>query len=538
MLALKVNDTFLDIDGASINLEINSPLFSFEITPGDFSYPFNIPPTSKNLIALKHIDVLEIENEIELGTFSAELFLLGNPYLQGELVVLSSNNKSIKVNFNGATSIFYKGIKNKLLTDFDPFNPKTSFSPYASILASYQVCDFVCYEVVNRKFWNDLPAYIGVENFRALYPSGLTQNVGNEVSQEVNGGTYTFTVPMIYVFNYLEHVFNTFGYTLKGDLMSDPEIRTLTFLNNHSLNDEVYTSSGSHSFLASGIPNLPEYVPSVLIPDVIASICKTFCCYLSIDEANKVVGFKKLKNLINSTETISLDEKVGSLETFFDPKNGFHFKHSAYSEISQADFAQNGTVSGMDQFTHYSEDVPNLEFKQDNGEILIDTGVSIPSSVVNIVTFNSIRYRKKSPCISVKGFEKNAYDKNKFKDIVFLFYRGMKVGFQTNNVGVTNFDYALASYDTTDYFGNSTGDYSLLWEGTNGLYEKWWKEWMSFLLKNKEVKTKLLWGVNDILNADLTKKYYFNGSTFFIKKLSIKLTANTINSISAEMLKV
>jgi len=541
MLALKVNDTFLDIDGASINLEINSPLFSFEITPGDFSYPFNIPPTSKNLIALKHIDVLEIENEIELGTFSAELFLLGNPYLQGELVVLSSNNKSIKVNFNGATSIFYKGIKNKLLTDYNP-NPTNNIPPDSSYQLSYTASDYTLYEVINHEFKSDLPIYIGSRNYRAEYPNGTTAITSNDTSTTPNGGTYSFTVPMVYVFNYLQFIIEEIGYTLEGVLMDDAEIRTLTFLNNHSLNVEDISNASPplYSFQSSGNPILNEHVPSVLVSELITAISKVFCCYVEINETNKVFKFIPLKTLIDSTISIDISEKVSDFEVNFDPKNGYILKHSPYSEISEVNYNQDG-ISGLNlsQYRNVSEDIPILELKSGNQDLQIDTGVSIPSSVISYVSFGQNRYLKRAPSITEKGFAKNSYDKTKFKDIVFLFYRGMQGGL-IQPVGSFNqfFAYPYASYDDIDRSGTVIANYSLLWEGTNGLFEKWWKGWINFLEKNKSVKTKLLWGASDLLNADLSKKYYCNGSAFFIKKLSIKLTANTINSISAEMLKV
>jgi hypothetical protein len=70
------------------------------------------------------------------------------------------------------------------------------------------------------------------------------------------------------------------------------------------------------------------------------------------------------------------------------------------------------------------------------------------------------------------------------------------------------------------------------YSGDYGLHELWWGDWLSFL------KTRLFWSVNDLLTADLTKKYFDNSNLFFIKKLKIKLSKHSIENITSEMMKI
>ena len=102
----------------------------------------------------------------------------------------------------------------------------------------------------------------------------------------------------------------------------------------------------------------------------------------------------------------------------------------------------------------------------------------------------------------------------------FLFWRGIIDGYPT----------ATAS----DLNQNPDYNYTLHWEGEKGLYNKFWKDYVSFLQKSKHsTEQKIYINLVDLVNFDITKKKRFFGNDYLIKKLSVELD-NQKDSITQE----
>lgn len=100
-----------------------------------------------------------------------------------------------------------------------------------------------------------------------------------------------------------------------------------------------------------------------------------------------------------------------------------------------------------------------------------------------------------------------------------MFYRGRK-NFTPNPIA--NADRLPHGSADDTYLGNKVPGlkYSLLWDGANGIYARFWKEWIYWLNNRaKDVKAKKLLTVQDIRSIDWTAKYNIFGVQYFIKEI-------------------
>jgi len=110
-----------------------------------------------------------------------------------------------------------------------------------------------------------------------------------------------------------------------------------------------------------------------------------------------------------------------------------------------------------------------------------------------------------------------------------VFYRGI----YTDSRG---YYYPLASSDAIDLHGNSTGNYTMQWDGEKGLYNQWWAAWNEFLESSKETRWNLRLSLPDILNLDMRKRIRIKSTRYLIKKLSIKFPFD--GTVEAELVKI
>jgi hypothetical protein len=86
MLSIKINDTFLDLaDDTRISYVLNNPAFDMEALQGDYSYPFNIPATSKNRITLNLNNYTETPSSSWLTKQKCEVYDDGVLIIRGLL---------------------------------------------------------------------------------------------------------------------------------------------------------------------------------------------------------------------------------------------------------------------------------------------------------------------------------------------------------------------------------------------------------------------------------------------------------------------
>lgn len=131
--------------------------------------------------------------------------------------------------------------------------------------------------------------------------------------------------------------------------------------------------------------------------------------------------------------------------------------------------------------------------------------------------------RKKNDSAPYLGFMRGFYDlAGKFSSDIPYNYDGK---------------YPLMTPYAYDMNGNNVGNYSLAWEGTDGLITSFhteFKAWIEndhLILRGKFRLTEL-----DLKNIDYMKKYYVHGRRFYLKKIEATLTRSSISLCDVEMI--
>jgi hypothetical protein len=155
------------------------------------------------------------------------------------------------------------------------------------------------------------------------------------------------------------------------------------------------------------------------------------------------------------------------------------------------------------------------------------------------VPYGGIHY----PQVGIKGSgEKKEKDENgdwtiintqsyEHTDIRLFFYRGMF----SNPLG----RFVQSGITATDEESQAYAyQYSLLFNGPNSVYERFWKEWIFFMKHKKIVRMMLNLKLSDILSFREYHKIRIGGISYFVKSMDITLTMQGIEPVQAELISI
>ncbi len=105
MIGIRVNDTWLDVDlGTKIRLQLTNPMIERTIMPGEFSFPFRLPASPKNLRAFQFYSFVETEGQV-FPNVDAYLYVSGILLYKGILIANYQGKPYIDVNFAVSSSM-------------------------------------------------------------------------------------------------------------------------------------------------------------------------------------------------------------------------------------------------------------------------------------------------------------------------------------------------------------------------------------------------------------------------------------------------
>jgi len=117
------------------------------------------------------------------------------------------------------------------------------------------------------------------------------------------------------------------------------------------------------------------------------------------------------------------------------------------------------------------------------------------------------------------------------EELIFLLYRGLVTARDGDKV-------PHAGSGLYNYNGSQIGQMSLHWSGNFGLYEKWWRKWMEALQAMRPVSYPTRLTAIDLSQLDWTKKVLIDKHPYFIKKIQVTLTTDTILSANVEYMQI
>lgn len=100
-------------------------------------------------------------------------------------------------------------------------------------------------------------------------------------------------------------------------------------------------------------------------------------------------------------------------------------------------------------------------------------------------------------------------------NIRFMHYAGFQYSALSNQ-------YPMLSVDNRDIDGNPiTNGIRLLWDGPDGLYETYYKQWFNFIQCSREIQLEVNLSETDWIALDITRQVYFLSSYFLIVKIEM-----------------
>ncbi|MDO9634197.1 MAG: hypothetical protein Q7J05_04030 [Paludibacter sp.] len=553
-----------------IEAEKNNPAFT---TSGSKTITINFPATDNNRKLLLNTERLDKAERPETFPVLVE----SDAYQQQGLMTINSGfNAGIGFDeaelYNKMGTIKLKDLPGLPVLEYSgTLEQKLDYllSYLTDVMKNETVADFYVFPVIlqyekvdSKEYYiivNELDLTIDPENLpngRLAELSGLNRRImtvydSEEIQLDVPRG---FGIsPFLKVHKILQLIFSYFGYTIVENPFAEYQLGKLVLLNN--VMDTVVT----------GVLNYKDMMPDVTVNEFFDYLYNKFGMKYYINSNAKTVRLRFINNLLRTDipDYIDLNEfKTEELIINYSslPKQ---LKLTANREIESSKTPYNTFekfLQEYDQFTEYNginitEGVVNLFDKiisryyvnnPYNGSTVINSSDFFDWDKENDIEYEEIKMDDLSvPLMRYKsghtylafllGYRLN-YTENTNKEsdndntisaskIAFAF--GFKLTQLTN---IAQYNYFFASQINRDEFGNFIydgpirQDISLTINREDGLYNRFWKHYDSFIRhSNFEVKCKLKMSESSVLDYDISKQKLINNQPLITKQIKFRM---------------
>jgi hypothetical protein len=234
IVAIEVSGEFLDLNESALRIEKTNPFFSPSVYQGDYSFPFILPNTDKNVKIFGFANI--IDSSLKKIELKGNLYVYGVPYLSVKILVTKANRKNITVVLTaGIKTLLNADVKlNELFKDVKLFlgNASDSVKDTTTLISKeedWKVYGFTFVPFYAPNFYNSKnPSFCGVIN-RMNSTNGdiLFNNLANP-------NKYT-QVPWFFLHWVLNELFKKEGLTPKGSFWNHPEYQKLLITNYYAI---------------------------------------------------------------------------------------------------------------------------------------------------------------------------------------------------------------------------------------------------------------------------------------------------------------
>ncbi|MCX6266726.1 MAG: hypothetical protein NTW16_05125, partial [Bacteroidetes bacterium] len=319
MLSLLVNNQSLDLSAdVSITLKFSSPIFN---TIGDYTYPFKIPATSKNIAALGFVHRVENFGNVN-KSYDAILLSDGITILKGSLRILKAQADFYEASFYMDKGDFSFKRQKATLQDFD-FGTMT-FASEGAKLVYMNNCKNTVYPARNFSF-----PMIQNLSYLETYPEPPDRALANindywygimsNVSIDGNRNIHT---PMLYLKYVIKTIFDSMDYTYEN-----------TFFDSDSVfNSLVLYNSVDCNGLATGYFNysnlkllLSYHVPVISLNDFLSGLENFFNIRFFVNNITGTIKVLSVDDIVKSTSSTEYSKNVSAIYVDNSEKpSGFH----------------------------------------------------------------------------------------------------------------------------------------------------------------------------------------------------------------------
>ena len=430
-----------------------------------------------------------------------------------------------------------------------------------------------------------------VNDFRLKFGEGDTYGCFN--FNDYVTGNIVFT-PFPYLCFVIEKVFKTFGFTITDNIFfTDEELKSLVVYNIFAENTLGNVGSFDPQILiANKIFKIKNHVPKIKISEFILALKNTFNLTIDFNYITHEVRIFKNDNIISS-EPEKISNKDVSDNNFSNLAQIDQFKVSAKNESNDSELLTFGNfinitiasqvfyksdlvalqkVANQVRFVYYEDSyyiclykqdqtvsTPDLEWKIYNSfyrdfiqNITSDQKniIDIQNAIGTLLTaerqytdqYKGIQYFLRLP--SAKQSGQYASFLPQFMDpdcgLRLLFYRGFQEKpYSHPSWNYYNKLYPFASSDDNYYQYLDTPseryNYSLQFDGTNGIISKFWKSTIYWMIHERKKNTfNQLISPSELANLDFTKKKNINGINHLLNSVTVNISNNGIEMALVE----
>lgn len=575
MLEIKKDGYVFDLyPGTVISMEITNTALDDDIVNGSYSFPFKIPLTPWNRSMLNFPDEIAGIVSIQVSV-SVEVWVDGLLLFPNATFNLKGTNRTY-VNaylLVGVSTFAAYADSNKLkdkmdyILNFDQsLGDAGDLKLHAknTLTGSVDTAPYVFPTMVNNDHYqNEMQksenAYTKdvVYNFYANNSFQLTDQVvvsDQTTEAGLKHGKLTM-VPFIYATYILRKILAPLNLTTNV-FETDPELKKLILSNNFSL-DKWYPIYTQYFINRNNRPiDLKNHVPDMKIGEFLVALKKVFCLYLYKDPFDDKIHFDAFKNLINDPEYVDWTS-IALADYSMEETLAKGVKY--LPDLADRVLSGTGTMLGVNRKPAVQREVnlPNSGNSIGDVRMVEETGrlyswqyvflfstwlpytsalgdyygnpsaYELKNSLPGVVTskyqfYPSHLYQYPIdyfvPAVGFPGSYQGSDNKEVTSSIIsrLLFYRGMK----TSSGGHA---YPFASSHNYDMAKNRVGNYSLAWDGTDGLYNVWWKDYIRMKDNTKQVSREVMLSLLALLNLNLRKKVRIGDTNFLIRKISLQL---------------
>lgn len=566
MLEIKINGKPLRLSPNTVlNLVQKNPLFSSGFQAETYSLPVSVPTAGNDL--LLGFASLPESNGVALE-YPCEVYCEGALQCIGTFQIQRANDVSIQGVVVGA--VFEKDFLEKKIAEIEYGGDRLVASDDATLRAhatataagNVNTFDYVFYPIEHWYFNSDTPVFVAVNSY--------VPGTGFGWNQVVSSWDFP-CMPFPYLRYIMARIASTGAMSLFGDFFNDAELRQLTIYNTFSIRN-----------IGNWTINLKNHLPpDVSVKGLIQAICSLFNAAIWRDKNGRMVVQKKqvLSTLAPAHDWTT--KALPSADTAYDgdPRQGYTFKmavdtNDRIGKSLERGSTKYGSITGVvpdvaslpplanagsvffvlsEQSWYFKRyDLPSAYYEQiyygfrpsmsvGNGKTPIATEVgTLPMTKQDKVTVGPYpvgTWEGIFPIAEQRGNDiALAPDKDNPYSLRLLFYRGMQPCKLILPTGTST--YPLGSSDVWNYDGVQIGNYALQWDGANGLFDRFYKEWLTMLLYSKRVTWKLRLSAADLSLFDMTQKVRINGCNYFVEQLSIPLTNSGVGTVTAKCLQV
>ncbi len=574
-LAIQIGDEFLDLQPNTVlDMEQENILLQFgdEII-GEFSLPFEVRATDKNLRLLNYAGIME-QRVTNIG-IDAIILDDGLPWQRGKIKIEKPtvnlnrvDDGMISCYFLSGISSFFQDIKDKKMRDIDVGGDRSfAWDSFATTgpgfighvndimhaAPGYAVgnYDYAFFPVINKD-WPGIEALAEIMNYVVvdggsflIYDQVPDNNEPNRI------------VPFPYLKYVMKQAAAYAGWKITGDILDDPDFLKVVMLNFRAINWCYIKYSGGLTLVANDpvVFNLQDNLPNTTISKFFIALKNRFGWKYDFDRATKTIYVRSMNEIANGDsedftsraspivpKQINQETKIYALKNSFLPDisdGAPNFEVISYQgtvdeltdlpAAAEALYAQAYLVVAENNFYVCKQD-PGTEvwswtFYAPNIYDYLPDGyteeITTEATTVGVEYWSA--FLDLLPRIDQRGIWFGFTDEDVNWGIILCFNHGVK-----NNKADQPYPYGSSHVYDSKF--NQVADWALTFEcklagGTTdvGLYELNWRKLLSLLRNQEEADIKLYLNRIESLSLSFSNKIVVRNAAFFIKTMKPKI---------------